>query len=480
MQNDNLSAAFRRSSRVPAELPILVTTLAGTYFSEVCKTLVVNAHGCALQTPLKFDAGVRLRFHSNDGRETTARVVSCEPIGADNRTWRLAAQLDRPENFWGLSNCPEDWAGLATVPLSKPTQIIPVARTAAEKVPDPSRTFEAKLDIVAQRLEAPLKRMIAASLAPLEAQIAVLKEAIARREANPSRFEVSLSSIPPELEQQLEGRLRKNLEPRVLQESRQQYATLLESAKSTVDQQVAEGYKAFLNRAAEELKVVEKRAQELSAQIAATLDAHSQHGLQDLQQRVLDGGNSLKRLGEELLEFLQNNLDIEYKTRLEDLEQLRASVAAESSRLRQDIERLDGRVAKLGESARSLESGLDERLSHRASDILKEARSQFENMAAEVLDQFIARSSKVIEDRLTDANGKLATTQKDQLSAFSQTLQLKKENELDGFAHSMQDLTELSVDRWRIKFAGCLNALAKIFGEQFQLEIGSSDGKTLP
>src|SRR5262249_48198557 len=164
MQNETLAAEFRRSSRVAAELPIRVTSLAGTYFSEMCKTLVVNAHGCALQTPVRFDPGIPLRFHSKDGRETTAHVVSCQPIGPDNRSWRLAAQLDRPENFWRLTNCPKDWA--LPVPISaRPPQI--AASMIALPATQTSQPFEAKLDLVAQRLEAPLKRMIAESLGPL-------------------------------------------------------------------------------------------------------------------------------------------------------------------------------------------------------------------------------------------------------------------------------------------------------------------------
>ena len=75
MDNGNLST-FRRSSRVPTNVPILVTALDETHFSEVCNTLVVNAHGCAIQTRVKLDTGVPLRFHSKEGRETTAQVGS--------------------------------------------------------------------------------------------------------------------------------------------------------------------------------------------------------------------------------------------------------------------------------------------------------------------------------------------------------------------------------------------------------------------
>ena len=81
---------------------ILVTSLDGTHFSEVCETLVVNAHGCAMLTRVKLDSGVPLHFHSKDGRETTAQVVTCQPIGSDYRSWRLGAKLDRPRKFLGL------------------------------------------------------------------------------------------------------------------------------------------------------------------------------------------------------------------------------------------------------------------------------------------------------------------------------------------------------------------------------------------
>jgi hypothetical protein len=391
MQSENLPTAFRRSSRVPAELPIKVTTLAGAPFSEVCKTLVVNAHGCALKSPVKFDAGIPLRFHSNDGRETTAHVVTCHPIGPDNRAWILGARLDRPENFWRLSHCPEDWVVPAAVGVHQFD-----LRTNSNSA---GQSFETKLDLVAQRLEAPLKRLIAESLSPLEAQVSVLKETIARREANPSKFDVSLSSIPPELEKQLEERLRNELGPKVLQESRQQYAHLLEAAKSTIDKRTNEGYETFVHKISEQLKVVEKRAQEASANTAIKTEEHLRHGMGEFQQKVLDGGNSLKRLSEELLEFLQNNVNAEYNARREELEGLRASVTAESSRLRKEVEGLERRIAKLDESARSLESGLDQRLNQMAGNFIRDTRGQLECIATEVLDQLTANSVMIRRTR---------------------------------------------------------------------------------
>jgi len=344
-------------------------------------------------------------------------------------------------------------------------QIVP--RATAQKAGQSDPILESKLDLVAQRLEAPLKRLIAESLGPLEAQLGVLKETVARREANPSRFDVSLSSIPPQLEQQLEDRLRKHLEPRVLQESRQQYTNLLEAAKSSIDKRTTEGYESFLRRVEEEVKAVEKRAQQVSAAISDKTEQQLARGVSDFQQNLLEGGNALKRLSQELLEFLQNNLNAEFEARRDDLEELRVSVASESSRLRQEIQGLEGRIATLNESARSLESGLDKRLGQMSSNVIKDARSQVESMAIQVLEQLTANSAKTIEDQISEASKNMGNIRDQMLASFSGSLSTDAASSLQTFERTMDESAKQSVERWRLKLAGNLNGLAKNLGEPF-------------
>jgi len=478
MHTGHPPTALRRSSRVSTALPILVTTLSGAQFSGVCKTLVVNAHGCALLSPVKFENGVPLRFHRKDGREATASVVSCQPMGPENGTWRLGARLERPENFWGLAECPEDWS----IPALPATQSLPqiASPTNGTSHTLPARVGlspEETLDLVARRLEAPMRRMIAESLSPLQAELTTVKETLARREANPSRFEVSLSSIPSELEQQLEIRLQKYLGPRVLEDSRNQYAQLLETAKVMIDRRMSQGSDDFTRRAQEELKIVERRAQDISVQISAATQEHLRRGLEDFRQKLLDGGNSLKRLSEELREYLQQNLNDEHNARRADLEQLRASVAAESSRLRKEVEGLDTRIAKLDESARSLESGLDKRLGVLASNTMKDVRSQIESVANGSLEELTVQSLKIVEDRLAEASVNLALAQQNVVGSVSESLDAQKANALQGFEHSTEEMAQLSVERWRLKLAAGLNAVSKSVGEQFLLEAESGKGE---
>jgi hypothetical protein len=478
MHNGNTLPALRRSSRVPTAVQILVTSLDTTHFSEVCETLVVNAHGCAMLTRVKLDTGVPLHFHSKDGRETTAQVVTCQPTSPDHRSWILGARLDRPENFWGLKVCPKDWTlPTATVTPRHPQILKPTNTLAPNQLPGVlNQPLESAIDS-AKQSEAQVRKMIAESVRPVQAEIRSLREKLAQREANPSRFEVSLSSIPPELEQQLELRLREDLGPRVLDGTRQQSAHLLASAKATIDQQTSEGCEEFMRRAAEELKVVEKRAQDISARITENTQEHLRRGLEEFHQKLLDGGNSLKRLSEDLVEFLQHNLDAEHDARREDLERLRASVASESSRLHEQVEYLDTRIAKLDESARCLESGLDQRLSRMSSDILRDTRSQFESVANEILEELTTRGVKALGDRMEEASGNMQIVQNGIVASVSESLKVQAANALQAFEHSIEELARLSVERCRLRLEGGLSALARSLNEQFPMQAKPGDDR---
>jgi hypothetical protein len=463
MHNAATPAALRRSSRVPTSLQLLVTSLDGAHFSEVCETTVVSAHGCAMLSRVKVEAGIPLHLHSKDGRETTARVVSCQPVGPDHRYWRLGAKLDQPDNFWGLKNCPQDWVFPRPVVTSKAAQVFQPS-TSLRALPEQNTYSEAQI-----------RKIIAEALRPLQAEISLLKEKLAQKNANPSRFEVSLSSIPPELEQQLESRLRQDLSPKVLDEASKQSALLLASAKKALDQRAGESYEGFMNRVTQQLQVVEKRAEEISAHISASTREHLSNGLENFQQKLLEGGNSLKRLGEQLLDFLQQNLHAEYILRHQDLEQLRASLSEESAQMQQQVESLNVRIEKLNEATRSLESGLDQRLSRLSSDTIREARAQFEGMANDVLEELTKRSVAALTQQLDETAGTMKAKQDSLTTAFSESLNVRKTSAIQAFERSMEELARASVERWRAKFEAGLQGLLKSLNEQFREEINPKE-----
>ena len=136
--SENTQYAIRRSTRLPLEIPVLVTSLAKDFsFSEQCHTTLVNAHGCGLISPraLLRDIQVRIEIVSAK-RYTRARVAEVVPLGGNPETWLVGLELEIPGNFWGIEYAPTDWKieDLPAAPLA------PLAREPA-KQESPSRRW---------------------------------------------------------------------------------------------------------------------------------------------------------------------------------------------------------------------------------------------------------------------------------------------------------------------------------------------------
>jgi hypothetical protein len=479
MQNSYAPANLRRSSRVPVNVPILVTSLEpGARFSEVCETLEVNAHGCSMRSQVKLDAGVVVHFHSKEGRETTAKVVFCQPLDSEQEGWRLGARLDRPENFWGLKTFPQDWARLSGA--AEPPSGMPPARMMAKNVQTislPAEKIPASLKTMLDNLQKQvaderLRVLMADAVKPLLTEVAELREKLARAEQprERSKFEVSLSHIPPELQDQVELRLRKELGPRVLDEARSQSAQVLEKAKTAIEQRTSESQAEFRQKVSEDLRVVEERVQEVSADVVENLRDHARRQMGEFHQHVLDAGNRLKRLNEELLEVQQSTLGNEHDVRRSELEHLRATVASESSRLQAQVADLDGRIARLDESVRGLESGLDIRLSKMASNTVSSARTQLESTVDVILEELGTRSSQRLENQVDQAVARLGIIQKEIENAVFESMRVQAAGTLEAFEQSLDELARKSVERCRGALASGLNSLVRGLGDQFRLE----------
>ena len=89
--SENAQHAIRRSTRLPLEVPVQVTSLSPHFsFSERCNTTLVNAHGCGLISPraLEMNLPVRLEIISAK-RHTTSQVSEVVPLGGEPETWLI-------------------------------------------------------------------------------------------------------------------------------------------------------------------------------------------------------------------------------------------------------------------------------------------------------------------------------------------------------------------------------------------------------
>lgn len=103
--------AIQRSTRLRLEIPVLFASLdRNQEFSELCKTTVVNAHGCGLiaHRALEYGTPVRVEIRTSK-RDATARVAKVLSLGGQPESWLLGIELDQPGNFWGIEYAPADW-----------------------------------------------------------------------------------------------------------------------------------------------------------------------------------------------------------------------------------------------------------------------------------------------------------------------------------------------------------------------------------
>ena len=468
--------SLRRSSRIPLTLPILVTTPGqDANFSEVCETMVVSAHGCSMRSPVPLEAGVPVHLQSKEGRKTMAHVVDCQPMNSNQKGWKLAASLDRPENFWGLKSYPDDWVPLLQMPVSSDQRFVRkltkgpkvVDRSAEQATPG----FEA--DPHNSRGHSFSDPLVTELIQPLQTEIAQLKEKLAQADSKRSRFEVSLSEIPPELEEQLWTRLRQDLGEQVHRQTREASEQVFGAAKITIEQKIAEAQQEFRQRLVPELKAVENRAQELTKGIVESVRQQFQAGEQTLEQQLADAGIVLERRNDEFFRSLQQRLGEEHNAYRREVQQVQSAANSEWSRLQTQIGEVDGRIAKLDEAARRLESDLDAHLALLASDIVFHARTQLESAVDVVLKELGTRNAKELGTQLDAACEQLRVVQKGIEASISELLRTRVAETLLSFGETMEELARDSVGRWRVALAKDLTSLVNILGEQFRSEAAS-------
>jgi hypothetical protein len=445
---------LRRSSRVPVSVPLLVTSLEpNSGFSEVCETLVVSAHGCAMTSSTKLEKGAPVHFQSKQGRHTTAHVVDCQPLNHGQQGWKIAATLDQPQNFWGLEGAPEDWQRwLATEVFS-------------DQTPGADLRVSNLNDLVTHLLE------------PLQAEVKELREKLSQGSAKRSNFEISLTHIPPEVEEKLWVRLRDDLGAQVLQQTKEQSEQVLGAAKQVIDQKIGSAQNEFRHHLTQELRKAEKRAQGLSEEISDSLQQQLNTRVERFQLHVTEAGIQLERRSEDFLQGLQQRLAEEYESYRREMQRTQAEAAQQSTRLHAQIAELNERVSKLDASALRLESEMEAQLNQAAHNIISAARSQLGTAVESILKELASRNAKEVEYQLDKACDKLEGTRKNIEASVSELLKTEVAGSLLSFGQTMEELAQDSVGRWRMALGRDLNSLAKTLGQQFQMDPARGRGE---
>jgi hypothetical protein len=441
-------------------MPILVTSLEEPQpaFSEVCETMMVNAHGCSLRSTTKLDAGSSVQFQSKDGNWTMAHIVDCQPLNSGQTGWLLGAKLDKPDNFWGLESYPEDWARLLEMPSPNKTR----------KLRKPAPTA-ADLHAVVDEL-----------VAPLRDQVSELRQRLEKREATRSNFDISLTHIPAEVEEKMAVRLREELGTEVLDKTRLQAEKVLETTKDAIGKRLTDVRNQFRNELAQELQKVEQRAQVLSEEITTAVHQHFQTGEERLEQQLLEAGIRLERRSEEFFRSLQHRIGEEHNAYRREMQQVHTSVASEVADLQAEAKNLSSRMSTLDASAHHLETEMDGRLVRVASDIISGARNQLETALNVVLKDLGTRNAKELGAQLDDACNRLRIVQKGIETSVSELVKTKVADSLVSFGQTIEVLAEDSVARWRSGLARDLSSINQILARRFTPETMADSDQAPP
>ena len=423
-------------------------------------------------SPTRLKRVSRYSFDVREGKRRKLTWSNASPCGAGQQGWQLAATLDRPENFWGLETCPEDWARLVDVHNDDPQTV--------RKMPARSDKSQAPaLKIVSEKsqmqyTERDLRAIVAEFVQPLHAEIMSLKEKTAQADGKRSRFDISLSHIPPEVEEKLWVRLREDLGTQVLKQTQEQSAQVMGSATTMIEQKISQSLVGFRQQVTQQLQTVAQNAQGLSEEIAEAVGQHFNSGAEKFQQQVAEAGNRAGRKGEEHFLSLQKRLGEEHDAYRAEMQKMQSTVAAEVSRLQAQATSLGGRMAQLDDIACRLESGMETRLSQMASDQISAARVQLETAVDVVLKELGTRNAKELDRQLEEARGKLKMVQKGIETSVNDLVKTEVAASLLSFGQTMEELAQDSVGRWRSALSRDLTSVAKILGGGFQMEAASN------
>jgi len=307
-----------------------------------------------------------------------------------------------------------------------------------------------------------LHAVIAELVEPLHAAVSEIRQKLERKESNRSSFDISLSYIPPEVEEKIAVRLREELGTQVMDKTRLQAESVLEATKEAVSKRITDARNQFRSELATELQKVEVRAQGLSDEITAAVQHHFHSAEEQLEQRLLEAGIRLERRGEEFFRTLQSRLGEEHSVYRREMEQVHASVASEVADIHAETSNLATRFNKLDASANHLENELDQRLLRVSSDIISGARTQLEGALNVVLKDLGARNSKELNGQLEDASNRLRIVQKGIETSVSDLVRAKVTDSLVSFGQTIEALAQDAVVRWRDGLARDLCSMTEI------------------
>jgi hypothetical protein len=363
-------AQKRRSTRIDQAIPLVVQGVGAMRepYQEQVSTLSISCHGCSYQSKHEVIQGetvyldIKPPTKGSVGSSIKGRVKWTQKIGARERAFQIAVELEIAGNIWGISAPPVDWFPLqipdVTEPANSGRELKLVARKDQQVIPAP--------DSGSNRVP-PIERSQAASspVAPLAQLMVGLGQQIQTMAS-----EAAATALVKE-------------KSRVLEEFR---AQLREEAVKTLQSAIEASKEVIVRQATKELN----EAHEAGARTSyATWIKKVQQDMESARQHVLVQGKEVSQrldgMAVSTIERVQHNMET---TRSEAVNRfvsrLRDQVAPMLTEARDSLQKLEATKNGFKKESEAIYSGLEFQLEYSANASLAKAQEELEKNSTAV------------------------------------------------------------------------------------------------
>ena len=355
-------AQKRRSTRIEQAVPLLVQGVGAMRepYQEQVSTLSISCHGCSYQSKHEVIQGETVYLDikpPNDGSvgcTSKARVKWAQKLGAKERAFQIAVELEIAGNVWGIASPPADWfpPQIPEVidPAASGRELKVVTRKEQQVVPAPNAGSD--------RVSPPERREASASpLAPLAQLMVGLGEQI-----QTMATDAAVAALVKE-------------KSRLLEEFR---AQLREEAVNAIQSAISASKEVIARQALKDLS----EAHEAGARNSRALWRKKiEQDMESARQHMLVQGKEVSRrldaMAVSAIERVQSKMDT---TRSEAVDRfvsrIRDQVAPMLEVAKDSLQRLEGAETALRTESEAIFAGLENQLAYSTNESLAKAEEE--------------------------------------------------------------------------------------------------------
>jgi hypothetical protein len=358
----------RRSTRIDQAIPLVVQGVGALRepYQEQVSTLSISCHGCSYQSKHEVIQGetvyldIKAPADGAVGYSGKARVKWAQKLGAKERSFQIAVELESAGNVWGVATPPDDWFPLqiskANEPAPSGRELKVVARKEQQVVTAP----DAGSDQVSQLARS---EVAVAPIQPFAQLMAGLGEQIQTMAS-----EAAAAALVKE-----KGRLLEEFRAQIREEAVKTIQSVISASKDVIVHQAMKELSEANETAARDSHALWRK------QIVQDLESARQHML----TQGKEVGQRLDAMAVSTIERVQSSVDT---TRSEAVDRfvsrIRDQIAPMLEVAKDSLQRLQGAESALRKESEAIFAGIENQLAFSTNESLAKALEELEKNAA--------------------------------------------------------------------------------------------------